>query len=131
MYSYFNPLQLLLLLVCLRLPVQPVAGEEQISYKDVWNVKEVTTEGGCSDADLAVIDKWHDESGELADNAYTALEAYETDYVVRQSVQAFFGLKPKQPGMDGTVKPSNTKQLANILGNHNPHMKISPNILLF
>ncbi|ROV99111.1 hypothetical protein VMCG_06598 [Cytospora schulzeri] len=86
-----------------------------------------------------MIDTWHDESGELIDNALSLISNYGSNAYVRKAVQTFFGLppavagkgvgaKPKNPGMFKELqKQFNT--ISDFFGGHPPDwMKIKPSL---
>ena len=94
------PLPLLLPLSLLSLLfVGTLVTADEVSAADVWTIKDGTVDGGCDlDKRKDVIDKWHDESGELASYALTALRDYSEDAVVRKGVKTFFGLNTRSRG---------------------------------
>ena len=101
------PLLLPLSLLSLLFVSAPVAADEvsspaaadEVSATDVWTIKDGTVNGGCDvNGRKDIIDKWHDESGELAAYALEALGEYSADAVVRRAVKTFFGLNTRSRG---------------------------------
>jgi|SRR6266487_10007 len=80
----------------------------------VWTIKDGTVDGGCDlDGRKEAINKWHEESWELASYALAALRDYSRDAIVRRAVKTFFGLNPRSRG---STAPSVSATLDHLIG---------------
>ncbi|ESZ89826.1 hypothetical protein SBOR_9790 [Sclerotinia borealis F-4128] len=89
-----------------------LAADQAVSADDAWHIKGGSTDGGCDiKGRKAIINKWNDESRDLAAHAYTAILQYSSDIFIRKACLTFFGLTTIK---SNPTAPQNAKTLAKI-----------------